>query len=169
MQFIPAEFYGFSAGRHNPFCQAQSQFTGLQQISLFRSAAAPAQNRLDPGQQNGNAVWLGDVVVPAQAQRPHLVRTSIPAGNKNYWRRNNFPQCGAQRETIFTRKSDIQKDKVWVFLRCLSRYICKHLNYQSCIPLVFQEQRQLFPNGWVILNYHNFLHMAVTASSFSLY
>ena len=110
LQFIPAEFYGFSAGRHNPFCQAQSQFTGLQQISLFRSAAAPAQNRLDPGQQNGNTVWLGDVVVPAQAQRPYLVRTGIPAGDKDDGRGDNLPQRGAEREAVLARKANIQKD-----------------------------------------------------------
>ena len=53
-------------------------------------------------------------------------------------------------------------------LCCLIGHVCKLRNHQGRISLIFQKQRQLFPNGWVILYYHNFLHIAITALPFTL-
>lgn len=72
----------------------------------------PAEDRLDPGQEDGDVVGFGDVVVAPQAEGLQLVQGGVPAGDDDDGHRALPPQGGAQGEAVLAGEAQVQQHQV---------------------------------------------------------
>ena len=143
---------------YRPSGEGQPQATGFHHIRFRRSTSTP-QHRFDPGQQNGDIVRLGDIVIPSQAQGPQLIHRGISAGDQDDGNPTGLPQVRTQGEAIPAGQAQIQQNQVRAkgpHLRHHLRKLCYRLDL---IPLIFQQENQLLPHGGIVFYNRNLLHL----------
>ena len=118
----------------------------------------PAEDRLNPGQEDGDVVGLGDVVVAPQAEGLQLVQGGVPAGDDDDGHRALPPQGGAQGEAVLAREAQVQQHQVRPEGLDLPGDGGKVRHPQDLVALVLQQQGQLLPDGGVVLDEGNAFH-----------